>query len=75
MQLTKSQLLDKIQEVMEMDQKNVNEYGLKVSLSVIDEKAKKFLYKAIDLRKEQLQQSQDNLVENGEFDYKELMNG
>ncbi len=71
--LTKQQVLSKIYDVADMDLIELEEFGMKVSLSSVDDKAKYFLYKAIDCRKEELTKLQkDAFVENGDIDDLEI---
>jgi len=66
--LTKQQVLARINDVVAMNEQELNEFGIKVSLSEIDDKAKYFIYQAIDYRKEQLQNNIDIFVVNGDID-------
>lgn len=52
--LTKQQVLAKIVEIADMNENELHDFGVKISLSDVDDKAKLFLYKAIDVRREQL---------------------
>ncbi|MBD3843011.1 MAG: hypothetical protein IE909_14250 [Campylobacterales bacterium] len=44
----------KIVEIADMNENELHDFGVKISLSDVDDKAKLFLYKAIDVRREQL---------------------
>lgn len=65
--LSKEKVLENISKIAKMNLKEVDDFGLKISLSEIDEKAKKFLYKAIGIRKKQLSEN-DGFVVNGDID-------
>lgn len=64
---SKEKVLENILKIAKMNLKEVDNFGLKISLSEIDERAKKFLYKAIEIRKKQLSEN-DGFVVNGDID-------
>jgi len=67
--LTKQQVIAKIKDVADMTITELEEYGVKVSLSDVDDKAKYFIYKAIDCKKEELKSNGvDIFVTNGDID-------
>jgi len=67
--LTKQQVIAKIKDVADMSITELEEYGVKVSMSDVDDKAKYFIYKAIDCKKEELKNNGiDIFVTNGDID-------
>jgi len=67
--LTKEQVINKIFDISNMRLDELEEYGVKVSMSDIDAKAKHFIYKAIDCKKLELKEMQkDAFVTNGDID-------
>jgi len=71
--LTKQQVIAKIRNIAGMNLVELEEFGVKVSLSDVDDKAKYFLYKAIDCRKMELKENTtDSFMVNGDLDDMEL---
>ncbi len=66
--LTKQQVLARIVDVADMNEIELHDFGVKVSMSDVDDKAKFFLYRAIDMRKEQLAGGIGIEVVNGDID-------
>lgn len=66
--LTKQQVLARIVDVAGMSENELHDFGVKVSMSDVDDKAKFFLYRAIDMRKEQLAGGIGIDVVNGDID-------
>lgn len=66
--LTKQQVLAKIVDVAGMNENELHDFGVKVSMSDVDDKAKFFLYRDIDMRKEQLAGGIGIDVVNGDID-------
>ena len=59
----------KVKYVADMPMDELEEYGVKVSMSDIDSKAKFFIYKAIDCRKKELLENiKGGFMVNGELD-------
>lgn len=69
--MTKEMIKTKIEDVSEMDLHELEEFGRTVSMSDVNDKAKYFLYKAIDIRKDELSTPASN-IEHGEFDIREF---
>ena len=67
--LTKHQVLAKIKYVDDMTLEELEEYGVKVSMSDIDAKAKYFIYKAIGCKKMELKKMREEaFAVNGDMD-------
>lgn len=66
--MTKETLKQNIINIFNMNERELHDYGVKVSLSNVDSKARKFLYKAIDKRKEELGRGIDPLVVSSDID-------
>jgi len=66
--LSKEQVVEKIKEIVVMSESELESFIKKLSLSNIDDKAKKFFYKAIDLRREMLKEREKFLAQNGDLD-------
>ena len=67
--LTKEQVMAKVKYVADMTLDELEEYGVKVSMSDIDAKAKYFIYKAIDCKKLEIKEmKRDAFVTNGDID-------
>lgn len=52
--MDKATLIKIITKIFNMDLSELNNYAVTVSMSDVDSKAKKFLYKAIDVRRKEL---------------------
>ena len=65
--MSKEELLAKIKEIAEMGDYELYEFGKKVAMSGLNDKAKYYLYKAIDRRKMELKNSQSVMAVNGEI--------
>lgn len=66
--LKKEQIIQKINEISTMNHDQLSDFAVKVSMSDADQKAKSFLYRAIDLRSEELVSNDDRFVLMGEID-------
>ena len=52
--MNKTKLKQQLQKIQTMSTHQLDEYANKVSLSLVDDKAKKFLFKAIDIRRREV---------------------
>lgn len=66
--LKKEQIIQKINEISTMNHDQLSDFAVKVSMSDADQKAKSFLYRAIDLRSEELNKNIDVAVVHGDLD-------
>lgn len=66
--MTKTILKQNIINIFDMNERELNDYGVKVSVSNVDDKARKFLYRAIDKRREELGRGIDPLVVSSDID-------
>lgn len=57
--MDKTTLIKLITKIFNMNLKELNDYAVMVSMSDVDYKARKFLYEAIDVRREELEK--DNI--------------
>jgi hypothetical protein len=53
-EMTKEQIVEKVEEIQEMDAEELAEFGFTLSISFVDDKTKYFLSKAIDIRAKEL---------------------
>lgn len=72
--MTKEQLIEKIEEIQEMDEEELSEFGFTLSTSFVDDKTRYFLSKAIDLRAKDLDMRAElgTMAENAELREGEL---
>ena len=66
--LTEQQLLARAAEIAEMGEITLSDFAVKLSLSNLNDKAKYYLYEAIDKRQEQLNDYIPCAVERGEME-------
>lgn len=62
----------KILEIMSMDTQELLDFNIKLSMSKVDAKAKRFLLIAVQLRTQELSTTPQHLVEHGELREGEL---
>ena len=67
-EMSKDKVLEQIRKVSAMNQSELEDHKRIVSSSNADGKAKGFIYKAIDLRQEELQARNNSLAVNGDLD-------
>ena len=65
--MNKADLIKKIEEVDLMNKEALQEFSKKVSLSNVDQRSKSFLYKAIDIRAENIRAIKDCIVQDGDY--------
>lgn len=65
--MKKQQLIKKVQDIIMMNEHDLNLFALELSLSMIDNKARKFLQEAIDIRHKELERRHSLMAECSEY--------
>lgn len=70
--MDKNILINHITKIFNMNRDELNEQAMVISMSDVDDKARYFLNKAIDMRKEEIAQAGTPLIVYGDFDIEAL---
>ena len=70
--MNKTTLINHVTKIFNMNLDELNARAVAISMSNVDDKARYFLNKAIDMRKEELREVIDPLIVNGEYDMEAL---